>query len=155
MEAIAALAVGNAVPGIGAEKAAAPDPEIEATQAELVHRRGLFRGANRMTQRENADARADPHSLRARGDGGGQHERHGGDRRDARAPGIGRPSGSGEVSLGQPDAVEPGFFRDLGDRERFGERFFRRPSLAIVAFHHQADVHVSLPLRCPPSDRRP
>ena len=150
LEAIAALAVGNAVPGIGAGKAAAPDPEIEATQAELVHRCGLFRGTDRVTQRKDADAGADPHALGATRDGSGQHERHGSDRRDARASGIGRSSGSGEVSLGQPDAVEPGFLRDLGDRERFGERFFLRPSLAIVAFHHQADVHVRLPPKAYP-----
>jgi hypothetical protein len=155
LETIAALAIGDAVSRIRPGKAAAPDTEIETAQADLIDGGGLFRGTNRVTQGEDADARTDPHALGARRDGSGQHERHGGDRRDARASGIEWSSRSREVSLGQPDAVEPGFLRDLGDRERFGKRFFLRPPLAIVAFHHQADVHVSLPPRCPPSDRRP
>ena len=144
LEALAALVVPNAVPRVGARKAAAPDAEVEAALADLVDGGGLLGGADGVTQREDADPGADPEAGRAGGDGRGQHQRHGGDRRDARTHGIGRSPVHGEVPLGQPDAIEPLGLRDLGDGHRFGKRLFLRSSLPIVAFHHQADMHTRL-----------
>src|SRR5213593_161755 len=144
MEAIAALVIPNAVARIGAGKATAADAEIETALADLIDSGGLFGGADGMTERQDADAGADPQACGAGRDRGGQHERHRGDRRDARAHGIGGSPVHGEVALGQPDTIEPLRLRDLGDGHRFGKGLFLRSPLAIVTFHHQADMHVSL-----------
>src|SRR5207249_4478349 len=144
LKSLAALVVAHAVARVGARKATAPDTEVETALADLIDGGGLFGGANGMAEGEHADAGADPHAARARGDRGAQHQRHRGDRRDARAHRIGRPPVHGEVPLGQPDAVEPLGLRDLGDVHRLRERFFLRPALTIVTFHHEADVHVAL-----------
>src|SRR5262249_5554785 len=149
LEALAALVVPHAVPRVGARKTAAPDAEVETALADLIDRGGLLGGANGMAEREHADAGADPHAARARSDRGAQHQRHRGDRRDARAHRIGRPPVHGEVPLGQPDAVEPLGLRDLGDVHRLAERLFLRSALTVVAFHHEADVHVALLLARP------
>src|SRR5262245_16011555 len=141
------LIIGDAVAGIGSGEATAPDTEVKAPAANLIHGGGLFGEANRMTQRQDTDPGADAQAGGAGSNGAGQNERDRSNRRNACPHGISWSPGAGEVSLGQPDPIEPIVLRYLRNGERLCESFFLGPPLSIVTFHHQTGIH-SLLLSC-------
>ena len=50
------------------------------------------------------------------------------------------------MTLGQPDAVQAVFLCRIGDGERFFKRFFLRPALTVVTFHHESNMHYYSPM---------
>ena len=110
-EALAALAVGDAVGLVGVREARAADAEDQPALAELVDGRDFLGKAQRMAERQHLHGGADLHALGSLGDGGGEDQRRG----------QHRPLG-GEVQLGQPHGVEPPAVR----RRRPGRTSWRR-----------------------------
>src|SRR3990172_6574361 len=110
-EAGLALAVGNAEDVVGARGFAAPDPELEASLAEVVHGGDVLGDAERVVQRQDLHRRPDADPLGAGGDRGGHRDRRG-------EHGAARV----EVDLAQPHAVEPQGLGGVHGLEAFAER---------------------------------
>ena len=90
-----ALAIGHAIGIVRAHHAAAADPELEATLADVIDGRDLFGDAQGMVQGEDLDGGADVEPAGASRDRAG-HLQRGGDHRASR----------GEVDLPEPHAVD-------------------------------------------------
>src|SRR5919109_3345260 len=99
LEAFPTLAVGHAIPLVGSGEAAASNAEIQASLADLIDRGGFFGDTDRVAQRQHIDGDAHSQALRTRGDGTGDGERGGDDRRDARALGVQRTPARRKVTL--------------------------------------------------------
>src|SRR5262245_8151715 len=124
-----ALAVRDAVAVLRARDAAAADPELEPTLADVIERRDLLGDAQRMIEREHGDGRADPKAPRPGGDRAGHLQRSGNDR-----------AVRCEVDLAEPDTVEAPVFRALSQLERVTERRDLARSVAHL-FDEDPEMH--------------
>jgi hypothetical protein len=129
-EARLALRVGNAVDVVDAGKPAAADPEIEASGADVIDRRGFFGDAQRIVQRKYLDGHPDPQPLRAGRDRARDHDRRGQHR-----------PGRREMHLAEPHAVKPPGLRRVHDVESFAERAGLVAAAANLELHEDAEVH--------------
>src|SRR3989441_5979342 len=106
-----ALRIRNSVHVVDARESAATDPEVEATLADVVHRRGFFGDTQRIVQGEDLERHSDPQARRARGDRAGHDDR----RREH------RPGGR-EVHFAQPHTVQPPCLGGVHELEPLAER---------------------------------
>ena len=129
-EAGLALAVRDPQHVVGARGPAAPDPELEAPLAELVHRRRLFGDAQGVAERKDLHGDAHAHAPGPGGDEARQRQRSR----------LHRP-GPVEVDLAEPHAVEaPGLGR-AHQLDRFPECRRLAGSRAPL-FEEDPDVHL-------------
>src|SRR3989475_4238531 len=121
---------------VGARGAAATNAEVEATLAEVIHRRDLFGDPQWIAQRKDLHGRPHSDAPRASGDEARQRERR-------RLHGASRI----EVDLAEPHAVEsPGLCR-VRQLERLAERLsLARPTASLL--EEDPEVHGS-PGQCP------
>lgn len=92
---------------------AGPEPEDEATTADLLDRRGALREERRRRERRAGDERTEVHALRHRGEGREQAPRLPG-------PAFGTAVAAVQDVIADPDRVEPRGFGGAGQRHVFG-----------------------------------
>src|SRR5262245_50864134 len=127
-----AFRVGDAVEVVDARKPAAADPEVEASGADVIDRRGLFGDPQRIVERQHLHGHPDAQAPVPRRDRARHHDR----RREH------RPCGR-EVHLAEPHAVEPPGFGRVHEVESLAERRGLVAAAADLELHEDPEVHGS------------
>ena len=115
-EPLAALVEGDAIALIRAGEAAAANAKVQPAPGDVIHGGGFFGQADGVGQGQHADAGAHADALGAGGDDAGHHQRDRRHRRDAGSARVGGRARGGEVTLGQPDAVDARLVSQAGPR---------------------------------------
>src|SRR5436309_16118409 len=123
---------------VRARAAAAADPEVEPSLAQMIERRDLAGDAERMVQRQQLHGR--PHAQAARA--GHDPARHEQGRRQDRTGGV-------DQHLGQPHDVEPPLLSRVGELEQLLEPLALRAA-APYLLREDSEVHALSLLRPEP-----